>query len=78
MALSLLPEAELRARFGCERQWIEGHDGWAAEMANLYFGQIRPGRLGDFYGKPRWISDVAEIGDLVTAEAERELLSKVK
>lgn len=47
-------------------------------MANLYFGQIRPGRLGDFYGKPRWISDVAEIGDLVTAEAERELLSKVK
>jgi hypothetical protein len=73
----LLPEAELRARFSCERR-SESSNAWAAEMANLYYGQIRPGRLGDFYSKPRWISDVAEIGDLVTAEAERELLSKVK
>lgn len=76
--LRLLPESQLRERFGCERAWLRADDAWAAEMANVYFGQLRPGRLGDLYLKPRWLSEVAEIGDLIVAEAEREALHKVK
>ena len=76
--LRLLPEAQLRERFGCERAWLRAEDAWASEMSSLYFGLLRPGRLGDLYHKPRWLSEVAEIGDLIVAEAERELLNKVK
>lgn len=55
------------------------HDyGLAGEYAHLYFTVIKPGRMGDLWEKPCWITDVAEIGDEVWVKAEKEAYDALK
>lgn len=66
--------AHVRERFGCELWWRSDEAEEEAQFfATIYFTTLRPGRAGDLLAKPVWLLEVAEIGDLVQAEAEREI-----
>lgn len=66
-------ERAIRERFSCELVWRnEASDAIAAEQAALYFRVIEPARI-DLWRAPVWIADVAEIGDMVRARAEKEI-----
>lgn len=68
----------LRERFKCEVSWrSEDADSEAADFAADYFTLLRPGRAGDLWGKPCSLKEIADIGDLVQAEAEREIMESM-
>lgn len=70
--------ASLRERLGCELSWrTEDAESEAADLASDYFTLIRPGRAGDLWTKPVILKEIADIGDLVQAEAEREILNSL-
>lgn len=80
VARSLAAEgvAALRERAGCELAWrTDGMDLVAAEQASLYFRLIEPQRV-PLWTSPVWLSDVADIGDMVRAQAEREIYESAK
>lgn len=52
--------------------------GRAGELAWLYLTMIRPGRLGDFWRKPYWLTELAEIGDDIWLKAEAEAYAEMK
>lgn len=68
----------IREQAGCDLVWqSEGAELIAGEQAALYFRAIEPGRL-PLWTAPVWIADVAEIGDLVRARAEKEIYESSK
>jgi hypothetical protein len=70
--------AALRERLGCELSWrTEEAEYEAADYASDYFTLIRPGRAGDLWTKPVSLKEIADIGDLVQAEAEREIMNSM-
>jgi hypothetical protein len=55
------------------------HDyGRAGDLAHTYLKLIRPGRLGDLYHKPYWITELADIGDDIWLAAEAEVHDELK
>lgn len=63
----------IRERAGCTLAWrTDEADMIAAEQAELYFAAIEPGRVA-LWDVPVWLSDVAKIGDMVRAKAEKEI-----
>lgn len=71
-------EQAIREMAGCELA-SEGEEAeaQAAEQAALYFRAIEPGRL-PLWSAPVWIADVAEIGDMIRARAEKEIYDQAK
>lgn len=67
----------MRERAGCQLAWqSEAGEREAIELATHYYRLIRPGRV-ELWRAPVWMTEIAEIGDLVQAQAEREIYEQV-
>lgn len=70
-------ERALREAVGCERLWSSDEaTNEASRLATFYFTLIKPGRV-QLWDAPVWMHDVAEIGDLVQARAEKEIYDQM-
>lgn len=80
LAASYLREglAALRSRASCQLSWqTEELEHEASEFASIYFRLIRPPGRIELWRAPLWLTEIAEIGDLVQAKAEKEIYDSI-